>query len=329
MDNSNAETKAQRAIESLYRWYLAHSQAKRNWNPDTSFDWDSVNRNQSEQVIRIIEGFYAVEQFVPDYTSGLVYLLRHDYGRSQFYCRWGAEEAKHADLWRNALLATCGRRLQQIEQYTNELRQKSWELPFGDPLEMLFYTVLQERATQVNYHNLALLFQGKAEGASDQTEADPVLVHVARSIAADEAAHFEFYLAAAQIYLYFFPSYGVRALLNVLASFEMPAASIVPNYREFIDALYGAGIFGRRKYVRDVVGVCLKHLGIHDLGKVDEVVRELRRVSKSGEEACPEKYLPLFDPHANERAVTVIFERLKHYETASGLGKYRAVGFEM
>src|SRR5271168_4096584 len=80
------------ASYSLYRWYFSRSQKIRNWNPDESFDWRSIRRDHSAELITVVEGFYAVEQYVPDYTAELTRMARSSYGQSQFQIRWGSEE---------------------------------------------------------------------------------------------------------------------------------------------------------------------------------------------------------------------------------------------
>lgn len=47
----------QRAFHGLYRWYTDRSQAKRNWNPDRSFDWRAFGQHHSPELIAIVEGF--------------------------------------------------------------------------------------------------------------------------------------------------------------------------------------------------------------------------------------------------------------------------------
>ncbi len=119
-----AESKRQRqqcvnrGIAALYRWYVARFQPARQWNADTDFRWKEICRDLPEDILAIVQGFYAVEQFIPDYAAELTGLLRMNCGRS-----------------------------------------RPWELPFDDPLEMLIYTVLQERPTQVNYARLLAFFE--------------------------------------------------------------------------------------------------------------------------------------------------------------------------
>ncbi|MDQ2688596.1 MAG: hypothetical protein M3Y28_12095, partial [Armatimonadota bacterium] len=59
----------QRGFYGLYRWYVDRSQTTRNWNPDRSFDWSALGKNHSPELLTIVEGFYGVEQYAPDYTS--------------------------------------------------------------------------------------------------------------------------------------------------------------------------------------------------------------------------------------------------------------------
>jgi acyl-[acyl-carrier-protein] desaturase len=318
------------AIGALYRWYTSQSQAKRNWHPDTDFAWRDISRTHSEELLTIVQGFFAVEQFAPDYTAELTRMVRKDYHRAQYYMRWGAEEAKHSDLWRNVLLATGYRNMPWIENYVSGLRERAWRPPFDEPLQMLMYTVLQERATQCNYANLRLIADGKSAKEWHRGDADPVLSVVARTIAADEVAHFEFYLAAAQIYLYYFPEKTLHALARVLAFFEMPAARIIPDYSAFIEVLYRSGVFGRRVYAVDVVRMVSEALGIKDFGCLDVHIKRLRANPHGDGDggAVPTAEL---DEIANasivERTVIGLFIRLCKFESEAGLAEMFGIGF--
>src|SRR5262245_42721159 len=66
----------ERGFRSLYRWYVSRSQAVRNWNPDRSFNWPALRKDHSDNLRTILQGFYAVEQFAPDYTAELTRLTR-------------------------------------------------------------------------------------------------------------------------------------------------------------------------------------------------------------------------------------------------------------
>jgi acyl-[acyl-carrier-protein] desaturase len=320
----------QRAMHGLYRWYIDRSQTSRNWNPDRSFDWRAFHQNHSSELITIIEGFYAVEQFAPDYTSELIRATRENYGRSHFHMRWGTEEARHADLWRNMLLFSRQRTPEQIEQYTEDLRANAWTLPFDGILHALLYTVFQERATQLNYMNLAKVGRGQSEAPQFTNDADPVLVEACQAIATDEAAHYNFFLAGAQVYLYYYPEETLCALVDVLKYFIMPAAKHIPNYAAFVKALYEGGIFGRQQYVLEVIPVALEKLGIASIYAVEQGIKRTRRVP---DENGQMRDTAIFDKTLNaeedwgvkfslvEESVKRLFGRIGNYEEEVGLSE--------
>ena len=150
LSNEEKDRLIERGFLGLYRWYVSRSQTTRNWNPDTVFDWRNFHTDHSEAINRILEGFFAVEQYVPDYVLTLLRVIRRSHGRSHFHIRWGSEEEKHADLWENTLIFSRFRTPKWIETYKQVLREKAYELPWENPMHMIFYTVVQERAIQVN-----------------------------------------------------------------------------------------------------------------------------------------------------------------------------------
>ena len=85
------ERAIERAFAGLYRWYVARSQKMRNWNPDADFKWGAMRHDLSPDTVQLIEGFFAVEQYTPDYTSEILRIVRRSNGRSNFQLRWGAE----------------------------------------------------------------------------------------------------------------------------------------------------------------------------------------------------------------------------------------------
>jgi acyl-[acyl-carrier-protein] desaturase len=316
-----------RACHGLYRWYLDRSQTRRNWNPDRSFDWRRLGQGHSPELLAIIEGFYAVEQYAPDYTAELTRLVRGGYSRAQFQMRWGAEEEKHADLWRNVLLFSGGRTPGQIEQYTAELRANAWQTPWDTPLHMLLYTVFQERATQHIYVGVAAVARGQRADPRLAGDRDPVLAEVAETIAVDEAAHFGFYLALARLHLYYFPEETLQALVDVLHYFVMPATTIVPNYDAFVKELYAAELFGPRKYARDVARPALAALGIEAIKEVEAGLRRTRDAPAPDGGMRPAPALAGCDYDVVESAVRGLFARIGEYEREVGLAEVDPTAF--
>jgi acyl-[acyl-carrier-protein] desaturase len=308
----------ERGLRGLYRWYVGRSQTARNWNPDSSFNWVRLRKDLSVPVRAILQGFYAVEQFAPDYTSELTRLLRRSYGRSHFQLRWGMEEAKHADLWRNALLFSGHRTAEWIEDYTEELRERAWRPPWDDALRMLLYTVFQERATQVNYLNTAQLARGQNRQPPFVNDADPVLAKAAVVIATDEAAHYDFFLEGARLYLYYFPEDTLEALADVLRHFAMPAMDLIPNYGAFVSELLDGGVYGKRQFARDVVRSALGKLGIANVRRIEAGIRLSRNVPEAGGEARPVVGDGV-EFSVLESAVQRLFARIGRYEVETGL----------
>lgn len=309
----------ERAFIGLYRWYTQRSQTTRDWNPDLSFDWRSLRKDHTDEVHTIIEGFYAVEQYVPDYVTALLKVIRRSYGRSHFHLRWGSEEEKHADMWRNAVLFGGKRSLKWVEEYGDALRGQEWKLPWEDPLHMLFYTVFQERATQLNYVNLGLAAKGKSDRPGLQNAEDPVLARACQVIAVDEAAHYNFFLEAARLFLYYFPEDSVQAIVDVIRHFGMPAGDIIPNYQHFAETVARAGVYGPREHSKDVVKVALEQLGAESVRSLEEGIRRSREIPDENGVFRTAAIFETLDHEFIERKVSQLFDKISTYEKQVGL----------
>ena len=71
----------ERGLVALYRWYVARSQATRNWNPDKSFEWRAFRTEHSPEMNTLLEGFYAIEQYTPDYVMKILGVVKKSHGR--------------------------------------------------------------------------------------------------------------------------------------------------------------------------------------------------------------------------------------------------------
>lgn len=317
----------ERTFIGLYRWYTQRSQQTRDWNPDLSFDWRSYRKDHSDEVHTIVEGFYAVEQYVPDYVTALLKVIRTSYGRSHFHLRWGSEEEKHADMWRNAVLFGGKRSLEWVEEYGATLRGQEWKLPWEDPLHMLFYTVFQERATQLNYVNLGLAAKGKSDKPGLQNAEDPVLAKMCQVIAVDEAAHYNFFLEAARLFLYYFPEDSTQAMVDVIRHFGMPAGDIIPNYREFAETVARNGVYGPREQARDVVRVGLEQLGAESVRALEEGIRKSREIPDENGVFRSAAIFETLDHDFIERKVRQLFDKIGTYERQVGLDEIYGTQF--
>lgn len=319
LSNQEKDILIERAFLGLYRWYVSRSQETRSWNPNTSFDWRNLRKDHSPEMNQVLEGFFAVEQYVPDYVFTLLRVIRKSHGRSHFHIRWGSEEEKHADMWENALLFSQYRSPEWINEYKHTLREQEWELPWDCPLHMIMYTVVQERATQVNYLNTGLIAAGKSDLAMFANDTDPVLAEAAKVIAIDEAAHYNFFLEGARLYLYYYPAEALNALYNVIKFFAMPAGNIIPDYDKFAEVVAQAGIYGPRQHLKDVLTVALKHLGTANRRALFRGIERTRQVPQEDGLMRDTSIMDLLDYDGIEQKVEKLFGRIQTYEKRIGL----------
>lgn len=307
----------ERGLLALYRWYTAHSQQHRNWHPDTCVDWRTLRRDHGDEVHTIVEGFFAVEQYTPDYVLPMLGLIRRAYGRAQWHMRWGAEEAKHADLWRNTVLSLGRRTERWMDAYVDGLRGREWQLPWDSPLHMVFYQVIQERATQVSYLNLGLAARGQQSRLSESRDA--TLADVCRLITIDEAAHYHFFTEVARLLLYYDPDQAVAAFADVLRHFTMPARDLVPDYDTFGRVLQATGVFGRAVHYRDVVQPVLAHLSLPAVRALEGGVRRTREIPGEDGVRRTSAFLDILDLDAIEARVKTLLSRTAAHLDAAGL----------
>lgn len=308
----------ERGFVGLYRWYIARSQNERNWNPDTFVDWSKMRKDHNPELLNVLKGFFAVEQYVPDYVSTLLNVIRKSHGRSHFHLRWGSEEEKHAELWYNACLFSGHMTGDELRDYMGQLRGQAWALPWEDPVRMIFYTVFQERATQVNYLNTAVIARGKSDLPQFANSEDPILVQASKIIAADEAAHYNFFLEGARLYLYYYPVQAIEAIVDVIRHFAMPAGNIIPDYDKFADLVYRSAIYGPREHAKDVVAAALKNLGFEGRRAVEAGIRKGRLVPDEDGNLRDSAIFDGIDfPHISG-AVKRLYGRIAKYEDEVG-----------
>jgi acyl-[acyl-carrier-protein] desaturase len=314
----------ERGLAGLYRWYVARSQAVRRWNPDSDFGWARLRRDHADGVHIVVEGFYGVEQYAPDYVRTLLRVIRESYGRSHFHLQWGAEEEKHSELWRNCVLSLGRRSVAWVEAHTDTLRAHKYEMPWDDALHMLFYTVLQERATYVVYRAFERAARGVSHNQTLGRATDPVLASACATIALDEAAHYHFFLEASRLFIYYFPDESLSALVDVLRHFAMPAGDLIPDYSTFGQVLQQAELFGRRRHYEDVVTMCLRHLSVPALRALEAGIRDSRRLPPGERESDVLKWV---DAEQHERAAENVFRRVKRYAADAGIAHTMATEF--
>ena len=318
----------ERGTVALYRMYTTTSQKNRNWHPDGSFEWRSLHTNHSKELNTLVEGFFAIEQYIPDYVCKVTRIVRKSFGRSQFQIRWGAEEEKHGDTWLNAMLFLKHRSPEWIDEYMHNLRSNEWELIWDAPLHMALYALLQERATQLNYLNTVLIAQHKSDIAefASGIDKDPVLAKVAQTIAVDEAAHYSFLMEIARLYLYYYPAKTIETFVEVMNNFAMPALDFIPD-DNFYELIYRTGIFGPREFARDILQVTFKALDIKDRKAIVKGVKKSRQVPDPDGNMRDTGIFDSLDYDTIEEKVKLLFGRIEKYEKDIGFAEINPTRF--
>lgn len=277
-----------------------------------------MRKDLHPDAVLLIQGFYAVEQFVPDYTSKILALVRESHGRSNFQLRWGSEEEKHAATWENALLF-CGQRpLKWIEDYKHALSNKRWSLPWDDALHMLAYTVFQERATQLTYMNFAALARGEAPAERFGDAVDPVLEAACRTLAGDEAAHYAFFVDGLRLYLYYFPSEALEAIHDVLSHFAMPAQDVIPGWTEVAEAIYRTAVLGPKQFGRSVLVPVFNSLSLTSKKAIEAGLRRSRLVPDAEGGQIMTALWDVFEPAGIRIKIQRLFDKIHEHDASYG-----------
>ena len=203
-----------------------------------------------------------------------------------------------------------------IEEYKEALRNNEWQLPWDDAMHMLFYTLIQERATQINYLNAAAIAAGKVNTPEHRNDADPVLEKVCITIATDEAAHYNFFNESARLMFYYYRPVDRRPG-DVIKHFSCPAWTL---FR--ISALSGecaqAAVFGPREYAGDVLQVALSNINVRASKAFSYGVRRSRAVPDPDGNLRDTALFEAIDYPALEKAVKRLHDRIAEHEREIG-----------
>ena len=277
-----------------------------------------MRKDLHPDAVMMIQGFYAVEQFVPDYTSKILALVRESEGRSNFQLRWGSEEEKHSATWENALLFCGQRSLKWIDDYKHALQKNRWSLPWDDALHMLAYTVFQERATQLTYMNFGALARGEGSPEQYGDAVDPVLESACKTLAGDEAAHYSFFGNGLRLYLYYFPTETLEAINDVLAHFAMPAHDVIPNWQMVAEAIYRTGVYGPRQFGRNVLVPVFKSLSLRGKKAIELGLKRSRLVPDADGAEIKTALWDAFEPEGIRTKAQRIFDKIHDHDSSYG-----------
>ncbi|HXI22630.1 MAG TPA: acyl-ACP desaturase, partial [Pyrinomonadaceae bacterium] len=215
-----------------------------------------------------------------------------------------------------------------VQEYKRMLRHTpGWSLPWDDAHHMIFYTLIQERATQITYLNTATIAAGKSGRAEFANDADPVLEQVCLTIAMDEAAHYNFFLEVARLMIYYYPAQSLEALLDVIKHFAMPAGDIIPDFEHFEAVVARANIFHPQIYVRDVLRPVLRNLSVSPAMAFAHGGRRPRMEPDPDGNAREDRLFDLIAYDELEKALKRLYGKIEKYEQEVGFADLDATAF--
>jgi acyl-[acyl-carrier-protein] desaturase len=243
-----------RKIYLLFRDYFDRAEKKRRWSIRDDIPWDQCNPSLNPAVADVVETFCAVEMYLPDYLSKLIPQVRANRGRAWMLANWGYEECKHSLAFGDWLLRSQMRSEEQMADLETTVFSHEWELPFDNSRAMVCYTMVQELATWLHYHNLRERLA--AEGG------DAALDAALKLVAIDERAHYDFFRKLVALYLEDDREGTLEQLRRVVNHFAMPAVHMLADSRKRTEEVKSLRIFDYDIYYYQVFEPVVKALGL-------------------------------------------------------------------
>jgi hypothetical protein len=204
--------------------------ARTAWSLD-DVDWTALRADRlTDSDVSVVKFITLIEDHIPGYVTYFIdafpmrgpdltaeqYAFNREYFR--FLVAWAYDEERHAAaLSRYQVSAGIRTRAELITELAEHGR-KTFELPYKEPLQIFTYTLLQEKITQLFYQRFR------------QVAAEPLLRDLLSRLSRDESRHFAFY---SQLVTAGLQRQGVSAVplvREVLDTFRMPLADLIPGY---------------------------------------------------------------------------------------------------
>jgi acyl-[acyl-carrier protein] desaturase len=193
------------------------------------------------------------EDNLPSYHHEIAVLFGRDQAWGEWVHRWTAEEGRHGLALRDYLSVTRAVDPVQLERLRMAHMSKGYKSANDQSvLRSLAYVSFQELATRVSHRNT-----GRATG-------DKVADQLLARIAADENLHMIFYRNLLGAALQLDPDQTMRAITEVVKTFEMPGADIPGFQRKAVEMAID-GIYDLRQHRDDVVMPVLRFWKVFDV----------------------------------------------------------------
>jgi acyl-[acyl-carrier-protein] desaturase len=251
-------------IYVLFRDYFDRAEKKRRWLIREDIPWDKCNPALNPAVADVVETFCAVELYLPDYLSKLIPQVRANHGRAWMLANWGYEECKHSMAFGDWLLKSGMRSEEQMADLESVVFSHEWQLPHDNARGMVCYTMFQELATWLHYHNLRKMVDGE----------DPALDKVLQLIAIDERAHYHFFKNLVKLYLEEDRDATLEQIRRVANTFRMPAVHMLADSRKRMEEVRDLRIFDEDIFIYEIFEPVIRDLGVSKADLRRKTMRE-------------------------------------------------------
>ena len=171
------------------------------------------------------------EDNLPSYHTEIAISMGRDGAWGNWIERWTAEEARHAIVIRDYLMATRGVDPYELEDLRMAHMSLGYQTPYeNDMLHTIAYVSFQELATRISHRNTGKI--------SD----DPIAEGMMQRISMDENLHMLFYRNTLSAALDMEPNATMRAITDVVTNFDMPGANM-PGFGRKSVQIALAGIY--------------------------------------------------------------------------------------
>jgi len=192
------------------------------------------------------------EDNLPSYHYEIAAMFGRDSAWGTWVHRWTAEEGRHGTAIRDYLSVTRAVDPKALERARMNHMSEGYVSIYDSMLQTLAYVSFQELATRVSHRNT-----GKATG-------DPVCEQLLARVALDENLHMIFYRNLLAAALELAPDQTMRAITDVVTSFQMPGHSISGFQRKAAEIAL-AGIYDPRQHKDEVLAPVLRNWRVFDL----------------------------------------------------------------
>jgi acyl-[acyl-carrier-protein] desaturase len=230
------------------------------WSEGRDFDgvlggegWDPSQSNMSEVARTALIVNLLTEDNLPSYHHEIATLFGRDGAWGTWVHRWTAEEGRHGIAIRDYLLATRAvdpialERARMAHMATGFANDHAEEV-----LHSVAYVSFQELATRISHRNT-----GRHSG-------DKVCEQLLARVAQDENLHMVFYRNLLAGSLELAPDETMRAITDVVKSFQMPGHGI-ENFNRKAVQMAVAGIYDLRIHHDEVIMPVLRNLKVFDV----------------------------------------------------------------